>query len=99
VRVISRRVLRDFFEKAGREDSKQPLLTWAKIAERAKWKSPNDVKKVFRSADVVGKNRIVFNIAGNKYRLVVKMEYRLGLIFIRFVGTHSEYEQIDVETV
>jgi mRNA interferase HigB len=99
MRVISRKTLKDFFERPGRKDAKQPLLTWLKLAEASQWNSPADVKQLFRSADVIGANRIVFNIGGNKYRLVVKVEYRIGLIFIRFIGTHAEYDEVNVETV
>jgi mRNA interferase HigB len=99
VKIISRRKLRDFWTREDCEDSKQPLLSWFKEVERAEWKSPADLKKLYRSADSVGKGRIVFNIGGNKYRLVVWVKYSIKLVLIKWVGTHEEYDKIDVTKV
>lgn len=99
MRIISRRALRDHWELPGRGDSEEPLKTWFAIAKRAEWQSPHDVKAQWSNASIVGDNRVVFNIHGNTYRLVVKFNYKHGIGWIRFVGTHKEYDNIDVETV
>jgi mRNA interferase HigB len=70
-----------------------------RVAEKAKWETPSKVKEQFGNASIVGNNRVVFNIHGNSYRLVVKVEYQLGIVFVRFVGTHAEYDTIEAETV
>ena len=97
MRIIARSALRAF---AGRHpQSRQQLDDWYNLAAHSVWKTPVDVKQRFRSADILPDNRIVFNIAGNEYRLVVKIEYRFQTVFIRFIGTHSEYDQIDATTI
>ncbi len=97
--IVALRTLKSHWEKPGREDSEVQLRAWYQEAKQAEWKSPNEVKDQYRSAGIVGNNRIVFNICGNKYRLVVKVNYEAQWIFIRFVGTHKEYDQIDVTTI
>ena len=99
MRIISRRTLRVFWEKPGRKDAEQPLKAWFQEAVKANWKKPSDIKDQYRNASFVGNDRVVFNIAGNKYRLVVAVHYKKKIIFIRFIGTHSEYDKINVETV
>ncbi|MFO0593829.1 MAG: type II toxin-antitoxin system HigB family toxin [Myxococcaceae bacterium] len=99
MKVISRALLRRFWEREGCEDAKQPLLAWFKEVEKASWKSPAEVKKLYRSADFVGDGRIIFNIGGNKYRLVVWVKYSIELVLIKWVGTHSAYDAIDVRTI
>lgn len=78
-------------------DAKNALENWYDITEEADWSNINDVKKTFNSADYVGNDRIVFNIKGNKYRLVALIIFRTRTVFIRFVGTHSAYDKIDVK--
>jgi mRNA interferase HigB len=97
--IISRRKLRDFWTREDCKHSKQPLLSWFKENEKAEWKSPADPKKRYRSADFVGNDRIVFNIGGNKYRLVVWVKYTIKLVLIKWVGTHEEYNKISVTKV
>ncbi len=75
------------------------MRAWFREAKRAGWQSPNEIKKVYANASILAGNRVVFNIAGNKYRLVVKINYPYGVVYIRFVGTHKEYDAIDVETI
>ena len=99
VRVIARRTLREFWEQRGHRDAEQPLRAWFAEARRATWRTPADVKAAYRNASFVGNHRVVFNIAGNKYRLVVALKYSAQIAFIRFVGTHAAYDQIDVEEV
>ncbi|HXE51465.1 MAG TPA: type II toxin-antitoxin system HigB family toxin [Tepidisphaeraceae bacterium] len=99
MRIISRKALRDFWENPGRRDAEQPLKAWFREASHADWSSPADVKAAFATASIVASGRVVFNIAGNKYRLVVKINYAYRIVYIRFVGTHREYDQVDVTTV
>ncbi len=80
-------------------DSEQPLKAWFKEARAANWAQPQDVKRVYGSAGIVANNRVVFNIGGNKYRMVVRFNYDYGIAYIRFIGTHAEYDRINVETV
>jgi mRNA interferase HigB len=97
MRIISRKTLREFWEK--HPDVEQPLRAWYANANQADWQSPNDIKSAYRSASFVANNRVVFNIRGNHYRLVVAVNYPYGILYIRFVGTHKEYDQIDVTTI
>jgi len=96
MRIISRRRLRQFWQRPARRDAEQPLRAWFREVEHADWKGPTEVKASFRSASVVGDNRIVFNIAGNTYRLVVRINYPYRIVYIRFIGTHPEYDAINV---
>lgn len=96
-RIISKKALKDFWEKHA--DSEQYLKTWYDTAKNAEWKNPNDVKASYSSASIIGDNRVVFNVKGNNYRLIVKFNYRLQWAFIRFVGTHAEYDKIDAEKI
>jgi mRNA interferase HigB len=97
MRIISRRILREFWEK--HPDSAIALQTWFRDVERSAWDSPADIKVVYRNASFVANNRVVFNIKGNRYRLVVVVVYQHGVVYIRFVGTHEAYDQIDVTTI
>ena len=99
MRVIARSTLRAFWIKPRHRDSEQPLSAWHNEAEAAQWSTPADVKRQFGTASILRSGRVVFNIAGNKYRLVVAIRYDLKIVFIRFVGTHSQYDDIDVEEV
>ena len=97
MRIISRRILREFWEK--HPDAGIPLQTWFHDLERATWNTPADIKTVYQNVSFVANNRVVFNIKGNHYRLVVVVVYRHAVVYIRFVGTHDEYDQIDVTTI
>jgi mRNA interferase HigB len=97
MRVISRRILREFWEK--HPDSSIALQTWFRDVERASWTGPADIKAVYHNASFVAHNRVIFNIKVNHYRLVVVVVYQHGVVYIRFVGTHEEYDQIDAATV
>ena len=97
MRVIAKRTLRAFWEKC--EDAKEPLEAWHHEVLRRAWKTPNEVKKQFRNASILKGGRAVFNIAGNKYRLVVAIDYVLQVVFVKFIGTHAQYDQINAETV
>lgn len=97
MRIIARRTLREFWET--HPDSEQPLRAWCTNAKRATWKTPTDVKAAYQNASFVANNRVVFNIKGNNYCLVVAIDYQYTVIYIRFVGTHHEYEKIDAATI
>lgn len=99
MRIIAKRTLRDFWEEPAHRDAEQPLKAWYAEATNATWRTPADIKALYRHASIVGDNRVVFNVAGNKYRLVVKFHYNAGIGYVRFVGTHEEYDKIDVEVV
>ncbi len=99
MRVISHKKLREFYDTPGREDAKVALERWYEITEDAAWKSFSDIKADFGSVDFVGNQHYVFNIRGNKYRLVVVIKLVMGYVFIRFVGTHEEYDQIDAANI
>jgi len=96
-RIISRRPLREFWEKY--PDAETPLKTWYQTANKAEWRKPNDVKADYPSASIIAGNRMVFNIRGGNYRLITKLNYEKQWIFIRFVGTHKEYDKVDASTV
>lgn len=99
MRVIAKRTLRKFWEQQSYRDAEQPIRAWYGEAEDAEWSTPNDIKAQYRNASILKSNRVVFNIAGNKYRLVVKINFEHQIVYIRFVGTHAQYDEIDVETV
>ena len=99
MRVIAVSTLREFWTRPGRQDAEHPLRAWVHIVRGADWSKPSDVKQVFRSADILKNGRAIFDIGGNKYRLVTAIHYRGKRIYVRFVGTHAEYDRIDVETV
>jgi mRNA interferase HigB len=99
MRIISRKTLRQFWEKREYSDAEQPLKSWFREASKADWGSPSAIKAMYRSASLIRNSRVVFNIAGNKYRLVVKVNYPYRVIYIRFVGTHRQYDAIDVTEV
>jgi len=97
MRIISRKLLKDFWDI--HPQAEQPLKSWFHEVKQASWTTPHDVKKLYRSADSISDNRIIFNIGGNKYRLIVKINYLCRVVYIRFVGTHKEYDKIKAETV
>jgi len=97
MRVVTPKRLTEFSRKYAQ--SRIPLLNWFEIVNQAKWESLSDIKKDFNSVDYVGNNRFVFNIKGNDYRLVVIIIFVSQKIYIRFIGTHSAYNEIDVKTI
>ncbi len=96
-RIFSKSTLKDFWLK--NPDSEQYLKTWFDTAMNANWKTPNEVKQTYANASILKDSRIVFNIKGNTYRLVAKFNFEKQWIFIRFIGTHSEYEKIDANSI
>ena len=99
MRIISKKTLKEFYEQNLYKDSKNSLEAWHQEVLKANWNNPNEVKKQFGNASIVGDNRIVFNIHGNKYRLIVKINYYAKIVFIRFIGTHKQYDSINVTEI
>ncbi|MBK9928455.1 MAG: type II toxin-antitoxin system HigB family toxin [Saprospiraceae bacterium] len=97
MRIISKGSLRTFWKK--HPDSEYALLDWHEIAKNCKWTNPNDLKSWFGNASIIGNYRVVFNIKGNTYRLVTEIDYAFQIIFIIWIGTHKEYDKIDVTTI
>ena len=97
MRVIAKKILREFW--SNHKDSEEHLKTWFKEASKANWKSPTDIKEEYVKASILKSGRVVFNICGNKYRLIVEINYERGWVFIRFVGTHKEYDKVDASKI
>ncbi|OIP33228.1 MAG: addiction module toxin RelE [Deltaproteobacteria bacterium CG2_30_66_27] len=97
MRVIARKTLRDFWEK--RPAAEQPLKVWYAEALHSVWVHPKDIKTRYSAVSFLTGNRVVFNIKGNKYRLITHVRYDLGHVYIRFIGTHPEYDKVNAATV
>ena len=97
MRIIARRTLRDYWEK--HPSAEQVLKSWFREASAAIWNEPADVKARYRSASIIGGNRVVFNIGGNKYRLITQINYSFKIVYIRFIGSHAAYDKINAETI
>ena len=97
MRVISKKILRECWEK--HSDSEEQLTSWFRETSNANWKSPGETKKEYPSASFLGDNRVVFNIKGNRYRLIVRINYDHQMIWVRFVGTHAQYDRIDATKI
>jgi mRNA interferase HigB len=97
MRIIARRTLREYWER--NPQAEQPLKAWFREAAEADWASPGDVKRRYRHASILRGNRVIFNIGGNKYRLIVQINYHFKIIYVRFVGTHQAYDKVDAETI
>lgn len=97
MRIIAKRTLRAFWKRHPK--AKGPLEAWHQEATRADWSTPSEVKAQFRSASMLQNNRVVFNIAGNQYRLIVKINYPYRIAYIRFIGVHADYDAIDATTI
>ena len=98
-RIIARRTLKEFWEQPGCEDAEEPLKAWFHRTRNSDWKGPQDVKAEYNTASILQGGRVVFNMGGNKYRLVVKIIYEARLVYVRFIGTHKEYDSIDAQTI
>ncbi len=97
--IIAKKTLREFWEQPQYRDAEQPLQAWYKVAEAADWATPADVKADYGNASILENNRVCFNIGGNKYRLVVHINSPYRVVYIRFIGTHTDYDTIDVHTI
>ena len=99
MRVIAKSSLQKFWERPGCADARGPLHSWYVEAVKATWRTPQGIEDRYASACICGNNRGVFNVGGNPYRLVVEIQYRAGIVWVKCVGTHAQYDRIDVETV
>lgn len=97
MRIISRNTLIQYWEKF--PDVEQPLKSWFDEVRIASWTSPSELKRQYRNASIISDKRVVFNIKGNYYRLVVDIEYKIGIVFIVWLGTHKEYDKINVKEI
>jgi len=97
MRVIAVKSLRNFWRK--HSSAKQALLAWYEEMEKGTWKTPAELKSTYRSASLITGKRVVFNIHGNEFRLIVDIEYRLSIVFIVWIGTHKEYDKLDAEII
>ncbi len=97
MRVIAKKILRDFWGKYS--DSEEQLTTWYKEATKAEWESPQDIRNEYPKASILKSGRIVFDICGNKYRLIIQVNYLRKWTFIRFIGTHNDYNKIDADKI
>jgi mRNA interferase HigB len=97
MRVIAVSSLRAFWKL--HPDAEQPLKAWYQEASQALWAPPADIKRQYRSASVLKNRRVVFNVKGNEYRLIVAIAYKLQIVYVKFVGTHQEYDEVDALTV
>jgi mRNA interferase HigB len=97
MKIVAIETLRDFWEAYPRAE--QPLKAWVDEVKKAQWMQPADIKAHYRSASILRNRRVVFNIKGNDYRLIVALAYQVGIVYVKFVGTHAQYDAIDAETV
>jgi mRNA interferase HigB len=99
MRIIALSTLREFWELSDYADAKEPGLAWYRVALKADWSKPDEVKATFGNAGILKDGRVVFNIAGNKYRVVVWINYDYRIAYVRFIGTHAQYDDIDAQTI
>jgi mRNA interferase HigB len=97
LRILSKGTLKEFWTK--HNDCEQQLKSWFYEVDKASWKNPKDIKKFYPSASFLANNLVVFNIKGNRYRLIVKVNYEYKIVWIRFIGTHAEYDKIDINNI
>lgn len=99
MRIIAKSTIKKFWENPAYRDSQAPLESWYEEVSEANWSAPQEIKDQYRNASICGNNRVVFNIGGNKYRLVVEVQYQAEIAWVKFIGTHVQYDQINVEDV
>jgi mRNA interferase HigB len=99
MRIIAFKTLRDFWETPGYTDAEISLRAWYHDAKNSTWKNSNELKLQYRNASIIGEGRVVFNINGNSYRLIVAIDYKFQVIYIRFIGTHQQYDSINAKTI
>ena len=97
MRVVALRSLREFWQR--HPDAERPLRAWHDEVSKAQWRTPADIKAQYRNASILAGRRVIFNIKGNEYRLVAAFAYNTGVVFVKFISTHAEYDRIDAETV
>ena len=96
-RILAKRTIREFYNQ--HKDSKEYLETWYETVKGATWEKPSDIQKFYATVSILKNSRVVFNIKGNDYRLVAKINYKKQWLFIRFIGTHSDYDKIDANSI
>jgi len=99
MQVIARKALREFWQQPGNAAAERPLKVWESLTKQAKWQNPAQVKATFNSADILPGNRVVFDIGGNKFRLIARIDYKFGIVFIVCVLTHTQYDKVDAVKV
>ncbi|MDP3899796.1 MAG: type II toxin-antitoxin system HigB family toxin [bacterium] len=99
MRIIAIKTLKDFWQSQSHKDAQQPLRAWYHEVKKETWSKPSNVKEKYKNASILKNKRVVFNIAGNKYRLVVAVQYDFQIVYIRFIGTHQEYDTINAEII
>jgi len=99
MRILAKRTLREFWEQAEFSDAQGQLEAWHEEVSKADWSTPQELKAQFRSASILQDSRAVFNIKGNDYRLIVKINYPYRMVYVRFVGTHKMYDQVNAVTI
>jgi mRNA interferase HigB len=99
MRIIAKSTIGKFGNQPSYRDAQGPLESWYEETVKANWKSPQSVKDQYGNASICSNNRVVFNIGGNKYRLVVEIQYRAGIVWVKFIGTHAQYDMINAENV
>jgi len=99
MRIVSKKTLREFWEQTQYSDSQGQLEAWHQEVLQADWSTPQELKAQFRNASILQDSRVVFNIKGNDYRLIVKVNYPYKMVYVRFVGTHQMYDEIDAATI
>jgi mRNA interferase HigB len=97
MRIIARKTLREFWKH--HPDAEEALQAWYHDTRTATWTTPADIRERYATASIVANNRVVFNIRGNTYRLIVAINYSFGIVYIRFIGTHRDYDQVDAATI
>jgi mRNA interferase HigB len=97
MKIVAIKVLRDFWQR--QPDAEPHLTAWIDEAKKGDWSQPADIKAQFRSASILKNRRVVFNIKGNSFRLIVAVAYRFGAVYIKFIGSHAEYDAVDAETI
>ena len=97
MRIISKKTLKDFYETPNYSDSKNALEAWHREVLKLDWNNPNEIKDMYANASMLGDEKVVFNIAGNKYRLIVKINYHAKIVFIKFVRTHKQYDKLNIK--
>lgn len=100
MRIIAISTSKAFYEsKPAYMDAKEPILAWYQHAKNADWKTPADIKRDFKNASILQDGRVVFNIGGNKYRLIVWINYPYQVVYVRFIGTHAQYDEINAQNI
>jgi len=99
MRVIAKSTLKKFWEIPAYNDAQAPIESWYEETIKANWESPQAIKNQYANASICKNNRVVFNIGGNKYRLIVEIQYQASIVWVKFVGTHAQYDKINVEVI